>query len=72
MVTHKKRELTYVLVSFSGAVILLAVIFFKQQAPFHYVLTRLHWVLVVGIVFYGISVILRILYSLVSRFWMRK
>ena len=70
--TAKKRELIIFLVCFLGATVLNVVGMIRNQSPAWELVTQLHVVLLVALVFYGTVVLLRILYYLVSRLWTRK
>ena len=68
----KKRELIIFLVCFVAAYTLNVIGIIKQQSPAKELFTQLHVVLLVTLVFYGTIIILRVLYSLISRLWIRK
>lgn len=68
----KKRELTIFLVCFLGAYVLNVVGIIKNHHSAWELFTQLHVVLLVALVFYGAVFILRILYYMVSKLWIRK
>lgn len=68
----KKKELIIFLFCFLGAYVLNVIGIIQHQSPAKELITQLHVVLLVALVIYGIVVVLRILYHLVSRLWNRK
>jgi len=68
----KKRELIIFLACFAIAFILNVVGIIKHQTPVKELITELHIVLLVSLVLFGATIILRVLYYLVSRLWVRK
>jgi hypothetical protein len=70
--TAKKRELIIFLVCFIAAYLLNVIGIIAYHTPARELVTKLHLVLLIAVVFYGVVVILRILYYLVSRLWIRK
>jgi len=70
--TTKKRELTIILVCLIGAYLLNVIGIIAYHTPARELVTKLHVVILVALVFYGIVIILRVLYYLISRLWIRK
>lgn len=70
--TVKKRELIIFLFCFLGAYVLNVIGIIKNHNSVRELFTQLHVVLLVSLVFYGAVFILRILYYVVSRLWIRK
>ncbi len=68
----KRRELLIFLACFVAAYSLNVIGIIKHQAPARELFTQLHVVLLVALVLYGSVAILRVLYYLVSRLWVRK
>jgi hypothetical protein len=68
----KKRELVIFGFCFLGAYLLNVIGIIKHGSPARELVTQLHVVLLVALVFYGTVVLLRVLYFLVSRLWTRK
>ena len=68
----KKRELIIFVVSFAAAYILNVIGIIQHKSPARELITQLHVVLLVTMVIYGIIVILRVFYYLISRLWLRK
>lgn len=68
----KKRELIILLVCLIAAYLLNVIGIIVYHAPAKELITKLHVVLLVAAVFYGTVFILRVLYYLVSRLWIRK
>jgi len=68
----KKRELIIFVVSFAAAYILNVIGIIQHKSPARELITQLHVVLLVTLVIYGIIVILRVFYYLISRLWLRK
>lgn len=69
---NKKRELIIFGACFAAALILNVVGIIKHQSPARELVTQLHVVLFLTLVFYGIVIILRVLYYMISRLWIRK
>lgn len=69
---NKKRELIIFGVCFAAAFILNVMGIIKHQSPARELVTQLHVVLFLTLVFYGIVIILRVLYYMISRLWIRK
>ncbi len=70
--TAKKRELIIFLVCFIAAYLLNVIGIVAYHTPVRELVTKLHVVLLIALIFYGAVVILRVLYYLVSRLWIRK
>jgi arginine exporter protein ArgO len=68
----KKRELWILAICLIAAYVLNIIGIIANGSPVKELITELHVVLLVGLVFYGVVVVLRILYYLVSRLWTRK
>jgi len=68
----KKREVIIFVVSFAVAYILNVIGIIQHKSPAKELITQLHVVLLVALVIYGIVIILRVLYYLISRLWLRK
>jgi len=68
----KKRELIIFGICFLVAYVLNVIGIIQNQSPAVELVSQLHVVLLVSLVIYGAVAILRILYFLVSRFWIRK
>lgn len=68
----KKRELIIFVVSFAAAYILNVIGIIQHKSPAKELITQLHVVLLVTLVIYGIVIIFRVLYYLISRLWLRK
>ena len=68
----KKRELIVFLICFAAAYVMnvLGVILYKNPAK--ELITQLHIVILLAVIFYAAVVILRVLYYLVSRLWLFK
>lgn len=69
---NKKRELIIFGACFAAAFILNVMGIIKHQSPARELVTQLHVVLFLTLVFYGIVIILRVLYYMISRLWIRK
>jgi hypothetical protein len=69
---QKKRELLIILVCFLAAYLLNVIGIIQHNSPARELFTQLHVVLLLAAVFYGIVIVLRILYYLISRLWVRK
>ena len=69
---QKKRELIIFLVCFLAAYLLNVIGIIQHKSPAKELITQLHVVLLVAGVFYGTVILLRALYYLISRFWIRK
>ncbi|MCP4313903.1 MAG: hypothetical protein GY790_21830 [Bacteroidetes bacterium] len=68
----KRKELIIFLSSFIGAYILNVIGIIQHKSPARELFTQLHVVLLVALVIYGVVIVLRVLYYLVSRLWIRK
>ena len=68
----KKRELVILLLCFVAVYIFNIIGIIMHDAPARELVTQLHLVALIALIFYGAVVILRVLYFLVSRFWVRK
>ena len=68
----KRKEFIIFLSCFIGAYILNIIGIIQNQSPAKELITQLHIVLLVALVFYGLTVVLRGLYHLLSRMWTRK
>jgi len=69
---QKKRELIILLVCFLAAYLLNVIGIIQHNSPARELITQLHLVLLVAAVFYGTVIVLRVLYYLISRLWIRK
>lgn len=67
----KRRELTIILACFLAAYLMNIIGIVKFHTPAIELLTKIPLVLLVAVLIYGAVVILRILYYLVSRLWIR-
>ncbi|HER09052.1 MAG TPA: hypothetical protein ENO20_09100 [Bacteroides sp.] len=70
--TMKKRELVIFLLCFAAAYTLNVIGIIKNDAPARELVTQLHLVLLIAFILYGAVIILRVLYYLISRLWIRK
>jgi hypothetical protein len=70
--SRKKRELMILLICFVAAYILNIIGIVQHGAPASELVTQLHLVLLITVIFYGVAGILRVLYFLISRLWVRK
>jgi hypothetical protein len=68
----KKRELIIFVACFTAAYLLNVIGIARNHTPARELITQLHIVLLVTMVFYGAAAILRLLYYLISRLWNRK
>ena len=68
----KRRELIIFGVCFLGAYLMNVIGIIQNHSPAKELITQLHVVLLVSGVFYGVVVLLRVLYHLISRLWVRK
>ena len=68
----KKRELIIFLICFLTAYAMNVIGIIKSRSPAGELFTNLHVVLLVALAFYLAVAVLRVLYYLVSRFWIRK
>lgn len=68
----KKRELIIFLLCFALAYAMNIIGIIKHAAPARELVTQLHLVLLIALILYGAVVILRLLYYLISRLWVRK
>lgn len=69
---QKKRELLIILVCFLAAYLLNVIGIIQHNSPPRELFTQLHVVLLLAAIFYGIVIVLRIIYYLISRLWVRK
>lgn len=69
---QKKRELIIILVCFLAAYLLNVIGIIQHKSPAKELITQLHVVLLVAGVFYGTVILLRVLYYMISRLWIRK
>lgn len=69
---QKKRELIIFLVCFLAAYLLNLIGIIQHHSPARELITTIHLVLLIAAVFYGIVIVLRVLYYLISRLWVRK
>lgn len=67
-----RRELIILLVCFAGSFILHVAGIILHHAPVRELVTKLYAVLLVTLILYGVVIILRVLYYLISRYWIRK
>ena len=68
----RKREGIIFVFCFAGAYSLNVIGIIKHHSPIRELVTQLHVVLLVALVLYGTIVILRVLYYLISQFWIKK
>lgn len=68
----KKKEFFIFLSCFIGANILNVIGIIQHSSPARELITQLHIVLLVSLVIYGLILVLRVLYYLLSRLWTRK
>ena len=68
----KRRELWILGICLIAAYVLNIIGIIANGSPARELVTQLHVVLLIGLIFYGVVVVLRILYYLVSRLWTRK
>lgn len=68
----KRKEFFIFLSCFIGANILNIIGIIQNQSPARELFTSLHIVLLVALVLYGLTLVLRGLYHLLSRMWTRK
>jgi hypothetical protein len=69
---RRKQEGVILGICILGALVLDAVSLLVSRSPIIEMITGLYLTLLLGLVFYGAVVVLRVLYYLVSRFWLRK
>lgn len=69
---QKRRELIIFGACFLAAYLLNVIGIVQHKTPARELLTQLHVVVLIALVFYGTIVLLRILYHLISRLWVRK
>ena len=69
---QKRRELIIIVACFLAAYLLNVIGIIQHKSPAKELVTQLHVVLLVSLVFYGTVIILRILYHMISRLWIRK
>ncbi len=70
--TTRKRELIIFGVCFIAATILNVIGIISNKSPAKELVTQLHVVLVVSLVFYVFVIIFRVIYSLIAHLWIRK
>ncbi len=70
--TSKKRELIIFLICFVAAFILNVIGVLTYNSPGKELFTQIHVVILITLVFYGIVILFRVLYYLISRLWIRK
>ncbi len=68
----KRRELIIFGVCFLAAYLMNVIGIIQNHSPVKELITQLHVVLLVSGVFYGVVILLRVLYHLISRLWVRK
>jgi hypothetical protein len=68
----KRRELIIFGVSFLMSFLLNVIGIIKHNTQAKELFTQIHIVLLVSLVIYGLVVILRVLYHLITRLWIRK
>ncbi len=68
----KRRELIIFGASFLMAFLLNVIGIIKHNTQAKELFTQIHIVLLVSLVIYGLVVILRVLYHLITRLWIRK
>ena len=68
----KRQELIIILICFIAAYVLNLIGIIKHGTPARELITQLHVVLLIALVFYASIAILRVLYYLVSSIWIRK
>ncbi len=66
------REVVILVFCFLGSFILNTAGIIASQSPAAELATRFHVVLLVALVIYGAVLILRVIYILISRFWIRR
>jgi len=69
---QKRREFIIIAVCFLAAYLLNVIGIIQHKSPAKELITQLHVVLLVALVFYGIVVLFRVLYHLITRLWIRK
>jgi len=69
---RRKREGIIFMICFAGAYVLNVIGIIKHHSPAWELVTQLHVVLLVALVIYGSVVILRVLYYLVTKLWIKK
>ena len=67
----RRREGIIFVICFAGAYMLNVIGIIKYHSPVRELVTELHVVLLVTLVIYGSVAILRVLYYLISRFWIK-
>ena len=68
----KRRELIILIICFAAAFIMNVTGIILYQSPALELVTQLHIVLLISVVFYVAVAILRVLYFLLARLWLRK
>lgn len=68
----KRKEFFIFLSCFIGANVLNVIGIIQNQSPAREVITQLHIVLLVSLFLYGLVIVLRVLYYMLSRLWTRK
>jgi hypothetical protein len=71
-ILQKRRELIIIVACFLAAYLLNVIGIIQHKSPAKELITQLHVVLLVSLVFYGTVILLRVLYHLISRLWIRK
>lgn len=69
---QKRRELIIIGICLLAAYLLNIIGIIQHKSPAKELITQLHVVLLLALVFYGIIILLRVLYYLISRLWVRK
>ncbi len=69
---QKRRELIIIVACFLAAYLLNVIGIIQHKSPAKELITQLHVVLLVSLAFYGTVIMLRVLYHLISRLWIRK
>ena len=69
---RKRRELIIIGACFLAAYLLNVIGIIQHKSPAKELVTQLHVVLLVSLAFYGTVILLRILYHMISRLWIRK
>ena len=70
--TTRKREVIIFGVCFLAATILMLIGIIMDRSPAKELIMKLHVTLIVALVFYGVVMVFRVLYHLISNFWIRK
>ena len=69
---QKRRELMIFGACFLAAYLLNVIGIIQNSSPAKELITMLHVVLLIALVLYGTVLLLRVIYHLISRFWVRK